>query len=77
MKKPKMFLFAALPGIAAQYRIEHSMTADEYPYIASYMTISGHYGVPHVRIGDWFDRDDVEQIERVLEHHDSEERTPQ
>ncbi len=75
-KKIKMLILARSASEAAQYRNEHGMRPEEYPYIASYMDVLGHHDVPHVRVGDWFARHDVEQIERTLEAHQSEETTP-
>jgi hypothetical protein len=70
-----MFIFSGSNGQASKYRMEHGMNTEEYPFIVSALTVSGHKGVEHVRIGDWFDRSDVEQIVGALDYIRSEEVT--
>ena len=71
MSKPKQFLFAYNEGEAIEYRNKHALSREEYPYIASIMTLAGMQGIPHTRIGNWHVRSDVWEIDGNLDDRNS------
>jgi hypothetical protein len=66
VKRPPIYILAFSPGQAEQYRRDQGLGPHEVRFILSAAVLRGTLNPDVRRVGNWYDRRDIAEIERVI-----------